>query len=48
MALRRNQDTPCWVRVLDTRRITVEEVEDGYHLEDAIVIIGEGLVLKVC
>ena len=35
--------------VLDGRGIVViEEVEKGYHLEDTVVVIGEGFVLAVC
>lgn len=50
MALRRNQDTPCWVGVSDGQgTVVVEEkrVGTGYHLEDTVVVIGEGFVLEV-
>ena len=36
------------VRVLDRDWITVKDGEKGYHLEDTIVIVGEGFVLKAC
>ena len=46
MALRRNQDTPCWVGVLDGEVVAVEEGEDGYHFEDTVVVVREGFVLS--
>ena len=27
--------------------VVMKEVEEGYHLEDAVIIIGEGFVLRV-
>ena len=34
------------IMVLDREGITVKIGEKGYHLEDTIVVIGEGFVLK--
>lgn len=51
MALRRNQDTPCWFGVLDwggdwgKRPRGKRKV---YHLQDTIVVVGEGFVPMVC
>ena len=32
----------------DGEVVAMKEVEEGYHLEDAIIIIGEGFVLRQC
>ena len=36
------------VAVLEGGLVAVEGVEDDYHLEDAVVVVGEGFVLTGC